>query len=98
MGPRPARGPRRKVGACRPKHDARATLTLTTGCAIGIPNSTLSSDLNVRIMGYEDNKTRASCPVGGAAGTGRVPAPLPRLLQPLRGKGVAGALPDRAAH
>src|SRR5262249_2747706 len=62
-----------------------------------LANSTLSTDLNVRIMGYEDNKTRTSCPVGGAAGTERVPPPIPGAFQPLRGEGVAGALPDWAA-
>src|SRR5262245_1223135 len=46
-------------------------------------------------MGYEDNKTRASCPVGAAAGVGRVPPPFPRAFQPLRGAAVAGALPNR---
>src|SRR5262249_32716495 len=60
---------------------------------IAAVTTVLSDTVNVRIMRYEDDKTSTSGPGGADAGAGRVPAPVPRSLRPLRGDARPGALP-----
>src|SRR5439155_316122 len=61
-------------------------------------STALSFGVDVRIMRYEEDKPSTSRAWRSDAGAGRVPAPLPRPLRPLRGDARAGALPDRDAH